>query len=46
MRSAASSPESGLRERLSAAAPGSVAGYSEDAVFAAIEAELERAAGR
>jgi len=38
--------ESGLRERLSAAAPGSVAGYSEDAVFAAIEAELERAAVR
>ena len=38
--------EPGLRERLSAAAPGSVAGYSEDAVFAAIEAELERAAVR
>jgi len=36
----------GLRARLSAAAPGSVAGYSEDAVFASIEAELERAAGR
>jgi glycosyltransferase involved in cell wall biosynthesis len=36
----------GLRERLSAAAPGSVVGYSEDAVFAAIEAELERVARR
>ena len=36
----------GLRERLSGAASGSVAGYSEDAVFAAIEGELERAAGR
>ena len=36
----------GLRERLSAAAAGSVAGYSEDAVFAAIEDELERTAGR
>jgi glycosyltransferase involved in cell wall biosynthesis len=33
-----------LRERLSAAAPASVAEHSEDAVFATIEAELERAA--
>jgi glycosyltransferase involved in cell wall biosynthesis len=33
-----------LRARLSAAAPGSVAGYSEEAVFATIELELERAA--
>jgi glycosyltransferase involved in cell wall biosynthesis len=33
-----------LRRRLAAAAAGSVAGYSEDAVFARIEAELERAA--
>lgn len=33
-----------LRERLAEAAPTSVAGYSEDAVFGAIEAELERAA--
>ena len=32
-----------LRARLAAAAPGSVAGYSEEAVFAQIEAELERA---
>jgi glycosyltransferase involved in cell wall biosynthesis len=32
-----------LRARLAAAAPGSVAGYSEDAVFSAIEAELQRA---
>ena len=35
--------DSGLREKLVAAAPVSVAGYSEDAVFAQIEAELERA---
>jgi glycosyltransferase involved in cell wall biosynthesis len=33
-----------LRERLAAAAPPSVAGYSEDTVFTTIEAELERAA--
>jgi glycosyltransferase involved in cell wall biosynthesis len=32
-----------LRARLAAAAPASVAGYSEDAVFTAIEAELQRA---
>jgi glycosyltransferase involved in cell wall biosynthesis len=32
-----------LRARLAAAAPGSVAGYSEEAVFAAIETELRRA---
>jgi glycosyltransferase involved in cell wall biosynthesis len=32
-----------LRARLSRAAPASVAGYSEEAVFTAIEAELERA---
>jgi glycosyltransferase involved in cell wall biosynthesis len=31
-----------LRERLAAAAPGSVAGHTEEAVFSAIEAELER----
>ena len=31
-------------EDLSMEAPRSVAGYSEDAVFATIEAELERAA--
>jgi glycosyltransferase involved in cell wall biosynthesis len=35
-----------LRARLSAAAPGSVAGYSEEAVFTRIESELERAATR
>jgi len=34
-----------LRAKLSAAAPGSVAGYTERAVFERIEAELERAAG-
>jgi glycosyltransferase involved in cell wall biosynthesis len=33
-----------LRVRLSAAAPGSVAAYSEEAVFGEIEAELARAA--
>lgn len=33
-----------LRERVAAAAPPSVAGYSEDTVFTTIEAELERAA--
>jgi len=33
-----------LRMRLSAAAPASVEGYSEDAVFTAIESELEKAA--
>jgi glycosyltransferase involved in cell wall biosynthesis len=32
-----------LRERLSAAAPGSVASYSEGAVFSRIEDELQRA---
>jgi glycosyltransferase involved in cell wall biosynthesis len=32
-----------LRARLAAAAPASVGGYSEDAVFSAIEAELQRA---
>jgi glycosyltransferase involved in cell wall biosynthesis len=31
-----------LRARLATAAPGSVAGYSEESVFAQIEAELER----
>jgi glycosyltransferase involved in cell wall biosynthesis len=35
-----------LRERLRAAAPGSVAGYSERAVFETIEAELAKAASR
>jgi glycosyltransferase involved in cell wall biosynthesis len=35
-----------LRARLSAAAPGSVAGFSEEAVFTTIETELERAASR
>jgi glycosyltransferase involved in cell wall biosynthesis len=35
-----------LRERLRAAAPGSVAGYSEQAVFETIEAELTKAASR
>jgi glycosyltransferase involved in cell wall biosynthesis len=35
-----------LRGRTRAAAPGSIAGLSEDAVFATIEAELERAASR
>jgi glycosyltransferase involved in cell wall biosynthesis len=34
-----------LRERLSAAAAPSVAGYSEEAVFTTIETELERAVG-
>jgi glycosyltransferase involved in cell wall biosynthesis len=34
-----------LRGKLSAAAPGSVAGYSEQAVFERIEFELERAIG-
>ena len=33
-----------LRERLAAAAPGSVTGYSEQAVFGTIEAELAKAA--
>jgi glycosyltransferase involved in cell wall biosynthesis len=37
--------DAGLRERLSAAAAPSVAGYSEEAVFTTIETELERAAG-
>ncbi len=35
-----------LRERLRTAAPGSVAGYSEQAVFETIEAELAKAASR
>ena len=35
-----------LRRRLAEAAPQSVAGYTEDAVFTRIEAELARAAGR
>ena len=35
-----------LRARLSEAAPRSVAGYSEEAIFRAIEAELERVAPR
>ena len=35
-----------LRERLSAAAPASVAGYSEESVFGEIEAQLERVGGR
>jgi glycosyltransferase involved in cell wall biosynthesis len=35
-----------LRTRLADAAPGSVAGYTEDAVFSRIEAELAKAAGR
>ena len=35
-----------LRERLRTAAPGSVAGYSEQAVFETIEAELAKAAAR
>jgi len=36
--------DAGLRERLAAAAARSVASYSEEAVFATIEGELERAA--
>jgi glycosyltransferase involved in cell wall biosynthesis len=36
--------EAELRSRLAAAAPGSVARYSEEAVFSRIESELERAA--
>jgi len=36
--------DAGLRERLAAAASGSVAGYSEQAVFETIEAELAKAA--
>jgi glycosyltransferase involved in cell wall biosynthesis len=36
--------DDGLRERLASAAARSVAGYSEEAVFATIEAELEKAA--
>jgi glycosyltransferase involved in cell wall biosynthesis len=35
--------EAGVRERLAAAAARSIAGYSEEAVFAAIEAELGKA---
>jgi glycogen(starch) synthase len=35
--------DAGLRGRLAAAAPGSVAAYSEEAVFARIEDELQRA---
>ncbi len=38
--------DAGLRERLSAAAAPSVAGYSEEAVFTTIETELERAGTR
>jgi glycosyltransferase involved in cell wall biosynthesis len=38
--------DAGLRERLSAAAAPSVAGYSEESVFTTIEGELERAAAR
>jgi glycosyltransferase involved in cell wall biosynthesis len=38
--------DAALRERLRAAAPGSVAGYSEQAVFETIEAELAKAAAR
>jgi glycosyltransferase involved in cell wall biosynthesis len=38
--------DDGLRERLAGAAARSVAGYSEEAVFSTIEAELERAAAR
>jgi glycosyltransferase involved in cell wall biosynthesis len=36
--------EDGLRQRLAEAAARSVVGYSEEAVFATIEAELEKAA--
>jgi glycosyltransferase involved in cell wall biosynthesis len=38
--------DAGLRERLSAAAAPSVAGYSEEGVFTTIEGDLERAATR
>jgi glycosyltransferase involved in cell wall biosynthesis len=38
--------DAALRERLAAAAPASVANHSEEAVFATIESELERAASR
>ena len=38
--------DAALRERLAAAAPASVVGYSEESVFSTIEAELERAASR
>jgi glycosyltransferase involved in cell wall biosynthesis len=38
--------DAALRERLAAAAPASVAGYSEETVFSTIEAELERAVSR
>ena len=38
--------DDGLRARLAAAAPGSVAGFTEDAVFSEIEAQLERVARR
>jgi glycosyltransferase involved in cell wall biosynthesis len=38
--------DSELRARLAAAAPGSVAGHSEEKVFAVIETQLERAATR
>jgi glycosyltransferase involved in cell wall biosynthesis len=37
--------EDGLRARLSEGAPGSVSGFTEEAVFTRIEADLERAAG-
>jgi glycosyltransferase involved in cell wall biosynthesis len=38
--------DAALRQRLVAAAPASVAGYSEETVFSTIEAELERAVSR
>jgi len=38
--------DASLRERLAAAAPASVAGYTEETVFSTIEAELERAVSR
>jgi glycogen(starch) synthase len=38
--------DSELRRRLAQAAPQSVAGYTEDAVFTRIEVELTQAAGR
>jgi len=38
--------DASLRERLAAAAPASVAGYTEETVFSTIEAELQRAVSR
>ena len=38
--------DSDLRARLANAAPGSVAGFTEESVFTCIEAELERAVSR